>query len=114
MARIAGVDLPNNKRAEVALTYIYGIGPSISKKVLAEANKLQDTRCHDALELLESKRLVDGGFPKEEKYCQSSNPETSYFTPADWKSVNRRKTNEWVTIDALFILKNAKRIDIDY
>ncbi|MCG3223575.1 MAG: hypothetical protein H7647_03845, partial [Candidatus Heimdallarchaeota archaeon] len=45
-------------------------------KVLAEANKLQDDRCHDALDILESKRLFDGGFPKEEKYCQSSNPET--------------------------------------
>jgi len=83
-------------------------------KVLAEANKLQDDRCHDALDLLESKRLIDGGFPKEKKYCQSSNPETSYFTPADWKSVNSRKMNEWVTIDALFILKEAKRIDLDY
>ncbi len=83
-------------------------------KVLAETDKLQDRRCNDALDLLESKRLADGGFPKEKRYCQSSNPETSYFTPADWKSVNRRKMNEWVTIDALFILKEAKRIDLDY
>lgn len=37
MARIAGVDLPRNKRMEVALTYIYGIGRSRSKEVLAEA-----------------------------------------------------------------------------
>jgi len=83
-------------------------------KVLAEANKLQDKRCNDALDLLESKRLIDGGFPKEEKYCQSSNPETRYFTPADWKPINKKKMNEWVTIDALYILKKAKRIDIDY
>jgi len=83
-------------------------------KVLAEANKLQDKRCFDALDLLEAKRLSDGGFPKEDKYCQSSNPETRYFTPADWKPVNKKKMNEWVTMDALFILKKAKRIDIDY
>lgn len=38
MARIAGVDLPRNKRMEVALTYIYGIGRPMAKKVLAEAN----------------------------------------------------------------------------
>lgn len=38
MARIAGVDLPRNKRMEVALTYIYGIGRSTAKKILAEAN----------------------------------------------------------------------------
>ena len=37
MARIAGVDLPRNKRMEVALTYIYGIGRSASKKIMAEA-----------------------------------------------------------------------------
>jgi len=37
MARIAGVDIPNNKRGEIALTYIYGIGRSLSKKILAEA-----------------------------------------------------------------------------
>ena len=83
-------------------------------KVLAEANKVQDKRCNDALDLLEAKRLGYGGFPKEEKYCQSTNPETRYFTPGDWKPVNKRKMNEWVTIDALFILKKAKRINIDY
>ena len=38
MARIAGVDLPRNKRMEVALTYIYGIGRPSAKKILAEAN----------------------------------------------------------------------------
>lgn len=37
MARIAGVDLPKDKKIEVALTYIYGIGPSSAKKILAEA-----------------------------------------------------------------------------
>lgn len=38
MARIAGVDLPRNKRMEVALTYIYGIGRSSARKILVEAN----------------------------------------------------------------------------
>jgi len=37
MARIKGVDVPNNKRAEIALTYIYGIGRSLSNKILADA-----------------------------------------------------------------------------
>lgn len=37
MARIAGVDLPKDKKTEIALTYIYGIGPSSAKKILAEA-----------------------------------------------------------------------------
>jgi small subunit ribosomal protein S13 len=44
MARIAGVDIPREKRVEAALTYIYGIGPSTSKKLLAQANINPDTR----------------------------------------------------------------------
>ena len=38
MARIKGIDLPNNKRIEIALTYIYGIGRKLSKKILTDAN----------------------------------------------------------------------------
>lgn len=83
-------------------------------KVLAEANKILDKRCSDALDLLESKRFVDGGFPREGKYCQSSNPDRRNFNPGDWKPTHKNKMNEWITIDALFILKKAKRIDIDY
>jgi len=48
VARIAGVDLPRNKRMEVALTYIFGIGPAASKKVLAEAN-IDPNKKSDAL-----------------------------------------------------------------
>jgi len=44
MARIAGVDLPKNKRVEVALAYIVGIGPTTSKRILAEAGINPDTR----------------------------------------------------------------------
>ena len=39
MARIVGVDIPREKRIEVALTYIYGIGPTLAKSVLEEAEK---------------------------------------------------------------------------
>lgn len=44
MARIAGVDLPKNKRIQVALTYVYGIGNTSSKKILEKANVNLDTR----------------------------------------------------------------------
>ena len=47
MARIAGVDLPPNKRAEVGLTYIYGIGRSRSSSILSEAAVNRDTRVKD-------------------------------------------------------------------
>ena len=44
MARIAGVDLPKNKRMEIALTYIYGIGRSSSRKILQAAGVNLDTK----------------------------------------------------------------------
>jgi len=83
-------------------------------KVLAETGKIQDKRCNDSLVLLEAKRLPEGGFPKEDRFCQTANPEKRYYTPGDWQSVNKKKINEWVTIDALYILKKAKRIDLEY
>ncbi|KXG44925.1 30S ribosomal protein S13 [Tepidibacillus decaturensis] len=50
MARIAGVDLPRDKRVEVALTYIYGIGIQTSKKLLTETRINPDTRVRDLTE----------------------------------------------------------------
>ena len=47
MARIEGVDLPRNKRVEVGLTYIYGIGPTRSRQILAETGVNPDTRIKD-------------------------------------------------------------------
>ena len=47
MARISGVDLPREKRVEIGLTYIYGIGRSSAKRILAEANVDPDTRVRD-------------------------------------------------------------------
>nr|WP_320115418.1 30S ribosomal protein S13 [uncultured Desulfuromonas sp.] len=50
MARIAGIDLPKNKRIEVALTYIYGIGRSTSQKILSQAGVDLNTRTDDLTE----------------------------------------------------------------
>ena len=50
MARIAGVDLPNEKRVEIGLTYIFGIGLSTSKKILAATGVNPDTRVRDLTE----------------------------------------------------------------
>jgi len=47
MARIAGVDLPNDKKVEIGLTYIYGIGLTTSKKIVSEAGINPDTRVKD-------------------------------------------------------------------
>ena len=58
MARIAGVDLPKEKRVEVGLTYVYGIGLSSSKKILAKTGINPDTRVKDLTDE-EEKKLRD-------------------------------------------------------
>jgi len=50
MARIEGVDLPRNKRVEVGLTYLFGIGPARARQILAETNVNPDTRVKDLTE----------------------------------------------------------------
>ena len=50
MARIAGVDLPRNKRVEIGLTYIFGIGRSVSNEILVQADINPDTRVRDLAE----------------------------------------------------------------
>ncbi len=47
MARIAGVDLPRQKRGVVSLTYIFGIGPTLAKEILAKAEISEDTKVND-------------------------------------------------------------------
>ncbi len=67
MARIAGVDLPRNKRMEVALTYIYGLGRTSARKILAaagvDANKKSDLLSDD--ELVKLRQIIDGGYKVE-------------------------------------------------
>jgi small subunit ribosomal protein S13 len=50
MARLSGIDIPREKRVEIALTYIYGIGLPTSQKILAQANVNPDTRVRDLTE----------------------------------------------------------------
>ncbi len=50
MARISGIDIPREKRVEIALTYIFGIGLPTSQKILAQANVNPDTRVRDLTE----------------------------------------------------------------
>ena len=50
MARIAGVEIPNQKRVEIGLTYIYGIGRATSNQILAKTGIDPDTRCKDLTE----------------------------------------------------------------
>ena len=73
MARIAGVDLPKNKRMEVALTYIYGIGRPSSRKILSQAgvsldtntDKLSDDEVVKIRQILEQSCKVEGDLRRE-------------------------------------------------
>ncbi len=67
MARISGIDLPKGKRIEVALTYIYGIGRSSSRKILKNADIHFDTKTDNLSETDVSKirDIIDGGFKVE-------------------------------------------------
>ncbi len=67
MARIAGIDLPRNKRIEVALTYIYGIGRSKAREILAQAGISSDTRSDDLAEteVAKIREIIDREFKVE-------------------------------------------------
>jgi len=73
VARIAGVDLPRNKRIEVALTYIYGVGPTKSKEILAKAEVSPDVRTDDMTdaevrrirEIIDAQYKVEGDLRRE-------------------------------------------------
>jgi small subunit ribosomal protein S13 len=73
VARIAGVDLPRNKRMEIALTYIFGVGRPLAKKILAEAN-IDGSKKSDSLsegevakirEILDRAHRVEGDLRRE-------------------------------------------------
>ena len=73
MARIAGVDIPNNKRVEIALTYIYGIGRKSANDILAKTGINPDTRAKDLTETevaklrdeIENNYTVEGDLHRE-------------------------------------------------
>ena len=73
MARISGVDLPREKRVEIGLTYIYGIGISSSKRILTEAGVNPDTRCKDLTDdevkkisdVIDASQTVEGDLRRE-------------------------------------------------
>jgi small subunit ribosomal protein S13 len=67
MARIAGVDIPKDKRIEIALSYLYGIGPTLSKKILAQTGVNPDTRVKDLTdeEINRIREVIDKGYKVE-------------------------------------------------
>jgi small subunit ribosomal protein S13 len=67
LARIAGVDLPRRKRVEVGLTYIYGIGPSISRRILQKLDIDPNTKTDDLseIEVNSIRKVIDSGYKVE-------------------------------------------------
>jgi hypothetical protein len=71
---------------------------------MMEAGFLRDERCLDAIALLKSKRLEDGGYPDEEAYYRETKRRTTGSSTVSWGGVSQRRMNEFVTCDAINVL----------
>ena len=72
MARIAGVDIPNNKRVEIALTYIYGIGRKSANDIIAQTGINPDTRAKDLTEeeIAKLRDVIENSYTVEGDLCR--------------------------------------------
>jgi hypothetical protein len=79
-------------------------------RAMAELGRIGDPRCADALDLLESKRSDDGGWPAEARYYKHSTVVALGNDDVDWGGTSRRHSNPWVTVDALTVLRASGRL----
>jgi hypothetical protein len=79
-------------------------------KVMSEAGLLGDARCSDALDVLQSKQLACGGFPAEAKNYRVVDRPANGGSYVDWGGTSRQRMNEWITVDALAVLRAAGRL----
>jgi hypothetical protein len=77
---------------------------------MVEADFIHDERCREALDLLEAKRLPDGGFPAEKAYYRVTEKPVSGRSFVSWGGISKRHMNEFVTADSLLVLKAAGRM----
>jgi hypothetical protein len=80
-------------------------------KAMAELGVIGDPGCSDAIDLLESKRLADGGWPAEASYYRHAAELKLGNDDVDWGGTSSRRFNPWVTVDALSVLRAAGRLD---
>ena len=80
--------------------------------VMAEVECLNDPRCLDALDLLETKQLENGGFPAEHKYYKVTSERGSNTSYVDLGPVGKNRMNEFVTVKALAVLLQSGRINL--
>lgn len=78
-------------------------------ELMADVDRLDDPRCDRALDLLASKRTPDGGYPMDIRRARTANKICSNCTFAQWGPAGRTRTNPWVTIRALRVLRSAGR-----
>jgi len=82
-------------------------------KVMAEAGFVNDYRCNEGLDIVESKRLSDGGYPAEEKYYRVDEKKLSGHSRVDWGGTSKVHSNPFVSLDALYVLNNSGRLVIN-
>jgi len=78
-------------------------------KLMAEAGFIDDPRCQAALDMLESRRLPDGGFPAQRAYYRTTSRKGTGFSLVSWGGTSTRYMNPFVTADALYVLRMAGR-----
>ena len=76
---------------------------------MAELGCIDDPRCQEALDMIESKRLPDGGFPAERRYYTVTDHPSGNRSLVNWGGTSIKKSNEWITVDALSVLTAAGR-----
>ena len=82
-------------------------------QVMAEIERIGDNRCGEALDLLLAKRLPDGGFPLEVKNCKTSDVITTRGSFADWGPAGAKRSNPFVSVEALRVLARAGEGDTE-
>ena len=98
MARIAGVDLPNNKRVEIGITYIYGIGPATAKKIISETGINPDVRVKD---------LTEGDVAKLREYI-----EHNLHVEGDLRSENSLAIKRLIEIGSFRGIRHRKNLPV--
>jgi len=101
MARISGVDLPRNKRVDIGLTYVFGIGHTSAKKIIKDANVVASTRCGDLTdeEITSIRAIIDENYQTEgdlrRLYSQNIKRLTDWISC--WSSSSSWFTSSWAT-----------------
>ncbi len=112
--RTSDGDVMETKFTQIAYPPYWHYDVLAGLRLMDAVGRLSDPRCADALDLLESKRLPDGGFTADVKYYKVSQTkiEGSGVSFVDWGGTSKKTKNEFVTVHALSILKKAGRLSV--